>query len=198
MCVQVCPTGIDIRQGLQYQCIGCAACVDVCDDVMEKMGYPKGLVRYTTENAMVGKPSHVLRPRVLIYATVLVGLFAGLGYAVSQRVPLELDVIRDRASLFRETSEGLIENVYTVKILNMDERDHVYRLTASGLRGLEIATPENEIHVRAGEVYSLPVQLRAEPSSLTGTSSEVVFAVASVDEPTLQTTEKARFMGPRS
>jgi cytochrome c oxidase accessory protein FixG len=198
MCVQVCPTGIDIRNGLQYQCIGCAACVDVCDDVMEKMGYPKGLVRYTTENALIGKPSHVLRPRVLIYATLLIVLFAGLGYAVSQRIPLELDVIRDRASLFRETSEGLIENVYTLKIINMDERGHVYRLAAKGIPGLEVIAPETEIRVPAGEVHSLPVQLRADPAGLKAASSEVEFSLASTDDPSLQTTEKARFMGPRS
>ncbi len=198
LCVQVCPTGIDIRNGLQYQCIGCAACVDVCDQVMEKMGYPKGLVRYTTENAMEGQPAHLLRPRVIVYASILIALFAGLGYAVSQRIPLELDVIRDRASLYRETNEGLIENVYTLKIINMDEQDHTYRLSASGLPGLELVAQEAEIRVPAGEVYSLPVQLRVDPVNLKRTSSEVQFELASVDDPALSTREKSKFMGPRS
>jgi polyferredoxin len=165
---------------------------------MEKMGYPKGLVRYTTENAMEGRPAHILRPRVIIYASILVALFAGLGYGLSQRIPLELDIIRDRASLYRETNEGLIENVYTLKIVNMDEQDHTYRVSASGLPGLELVAQELEVRVPAGEVYSLPVQLRVDPGSLKGTSSDVLFALAAVDDPTLSTTEKSKFMGPRS
>ena len=138
------------------------------------------------------------RQLTLTDATLLIVLFAGLGYAVSQRIPLELDVIRDRASLFRETNEGLIENVYTLKIINMDERGHVYRLAAKGIPGLEVIAPETEIRVPAGEVHSLPVQLRADPAGLKAASSEVEFSLASTDDPSLQTTEKARFMGPRS
>ncbi|UCE89298.1 MAG: cytochrome c oxidase accessory protein CcoG, partial [Pseudomonadota bacterium] len=120
LCVQVCPTGIDIREGLQYQCIGCAACVDVCDDVMDRMGYPRGLVRYTTENAMEGRTTRVLRPRVLIYTVLLAVIVGAWGYGLATRVPLGLDIIRDRNVLFRETREGYIENVYTLKVVNMD------------------------------------------------------------------------------
>ena len=161
------------------------------------MGYPKGLIRYTTENAMEGRPAHVLRPRVLLYAAVLVALVAGLVYAVSSRVPLELDVIRDRASLYRETNEGLIENVYTLKVVNMDERDHTYRVSASGLPGLELVTDLQEIRVPAGQVYSLPVQLRADPGSLKVVTSEVRFDLVSVDDPTLSASSESRFTGPR-
>jgi cytochrome c oxidase accessory protein FixG len=132
MCVQVCPTGIDIRKGLQYECINCSSCIDVCDDVMEKMGYPKGLVRYATLNSLKGKPSRVLRPRTLVYGVLLLSLAGGLLYSLSQRVPLGLDVIRDRNQLFRETEDGHIENVYTLKLINMDERPHRYRL--NGIR----------------------------------------------------------------
>jgi cytochrome c oxidase accessory protein FixG len=197
MCVQVCPTGIDIRNGLQYQCIGCAACVDVCDEVMEKVGYPKGLIRYTTENALEGRPAHPLRPRVLVYASLLIALFAGLVYAINQRVPLELDVIRDRASLFRETSEGLVENVYELKIINMDERDHVYRLSVEGLEGLTLVAAQTEIRVPSGEVYSLPVQLQVDPTRLEATTVDVAFRIAAVDDPAISAVEKTRFMGPR-
>jgi cytochrome c oxidase accessory protein FixG len=197
MCVQVCPTGIDIREGLQYQCIGCAACIDVCDDVMARMGYPKGLVRYTTESALAGGSTRLLRPRVIVYAALLVAMTAGLAYALTQRVPLELDVIRDRVALFRETSDGLIENVYTLKIINMDEREHTYRLSAGGLEGLELLGVPAEVRVPGGEVYAVPVQLRVEPIHLRGTTSEVTFTLVSVDEPGLTTTEKSRFMGPR-
>jgi cytochrome c oxidase accessory protein FixG len=198
MCVQVCPTGIDIRNGLQYQCIGCAACIDVCDDVMDKMGYPKGLVRYTTENALAGQGTRLLRPRVVVYAAILVALLAALMYGISQRLPLELDIIRDRANLYRETEEGLVENVYELKIINMDEREHVYRLAAGGLEGLILVSPQPEIRVPAGEVYSLPVQLRLDPGVMKGVSAEVTFTLASVEDPALVRTEKTRFMGPRS
>ena len=137
------------------------------------------------------------KPDLLIYATVLVALVAGLVYAVSSRVPLELDVIRDRASLYRETNEGLIENVYTLKVLNMDERDHTYRISAGGVPGLELVTDLREIRVPAGQVFSLPVQLRADPASLKAVTSEVHFDLVSVDDPALSASSESRFTGPR-
>ncbi|MEN8132207.1 MAG: cytochrome c oxidase accessory protein CcoG, partial [Pseudomonadota bacterium] len=138
LCVQVCPTGIDIRDGLQYECIGCAGCIDVCNQIMEKMDYPKGLIRYTTEKAMQEGKAHILRPRIFIYATLLLAMSIGLFYSISQRVPLELDVIRDRNALYRETHEGLVENIYTLKVINKDTVEHSYRLAVSGLDGVEL------------------------------------------------------------
>ena len=196
MCVQVCPTGIDIRDGLQYQCIGCAACIDVCDDVMDKMGYPKGLVRYTTENAMEGRPESLARPRVFIYAGLLVALVAGLGYAVNQRLPLELNIIRDRNALYRETSEGLVENIYTLKVLNMDEKPHRYRLSVAGLEGMELVNKLGEFDVASGAIMNVPVQVRVDPVELTVTANQISFTLESVDTPELTTTETARFLGP--
>jgi len=143
LCVQVCPTGIDIRDGLQYQCIGCAACIDVCDDVMEKMNYEKGLIRYTTENAIHHEKTKIIRPRIIIYAAVMFSLIAGLVYAINNRVPLELDIIRDRNALYRETEEGLIENVYTLKLINMDEIKHEYNLSAIGIEGMVLIPDGN-------------------------------------------------------
>ncbi|OGI42543.1 MAG: cytochrome c oxidase accessory protein CcoG [Candidatus Muproteobacteria bacterium RBG_16_65_31] len=196
LCVQVCPTGIDIRNGLQYQCIGCAACVDVCDEVMEKMGYPKGLVRYTTENALLGKTMRILRPRVLIYGGLLLVLIASLGYALATRLPLELDVIRDRNALFRETGAGLIENVYTLKILNMDDQPHRYRLSVQGIANLQLRMNRDEIQVPAGEVMELPVRLQADPANLATRSNKVTFTLQERDNPKLTVTEDARFLGP--
>ena len=126
MCVQVCPTGIDIRDGLQYQCIGCAACIDACDDVMDRMGYARGLVRYTTEHALEGGQTKIFRPRVLIYAGILLILLVTVVYSIAVRTPAKLDIIRDRNTLYRETSEGLIENVYTLRILNKDDETHAW------------------------------------------------------------------------
>jgi polyferredoxin len=116
--------------GLQIGCIACAACVDVCDSVMDKMGYPRGLIRYTSENALEGKPVKVLRPRVLIYTGILTAIAAALIIAVLLRVPLKVDVLRDRNALFRETFDGLIENTYTLKVMNMDNETHRYSPSA--------------------------------------------------------------------
>jgi cytochrome c oxidase accessory protein FixG len=196
LCVQVCPTGIDIRDGLQYQCIGCAACVDVCDEVMEKMGYPKGLVRYTTEHTMHGKETKILRPRIIMYTVLLTALFGGLIYAVSQRVLLELDVIRDRMGLYRETSNGLVENVYTLKIINMDEKPHSYTLSAEGLEGLKLELSQPEIMAKSGEVLNFPVSVALDPVVLKRATNEIHFTLTANDDPSLTRTEPARFVGP--
>ncbi|MBI5462810.1 MAG: cytochrome c oxidase accessory protein CcoG [Gammaproteobacteria bacterium] len=196
LCVQVCPTGIDIRNGLQYQCIGCAACVDACDEVMEKMNYPKGLIRYTTENAMEGKIAHVFRARIAVYALFLLALSGGLVYSISQRVPIELDIIRDRNMLYRETDAGLVENVYTLKLINMDERPHRYRVSVAGLPGLQIDMQQDIIEIGAGEVRDFPVRVRIDPINLQRPSNEIAFTLAAQDDDALTTTQTGRFIGP--
>ncbi len=196
MCVQVCPTGIDIRDGLQYECIACAACVDVCDQVMDKMGYPRGLIRFTTQNSLEGKKTRLLRPRVIVYGTILLALLAGIVYGISQRVPLDLDVIRDRNALYRETKEGLIENVYTLKIVNMDKRTHTYRLDARGIDDLRLITDGGPVRVDAGEVREGVVRLQVDPYNLTRRSSEVTLVLQAIDDASLKVEEDARFVGP--
>jgi len=193
---QVCPTGIDIRNGLQYQCIGCAACVDVCDDVMEKMGYAKGLVRYTTQNALEGKHTHVVRPRMFVYGALISVITIALFYSMFTRMPLELDIIRDRNALYRETTEGLVENIYTLKIINMDARAHTYRLSVSGLDGLILLNRKGEFSVASGEVIELPVQLQIDPVQLQRTGNDIQFHLEATDNPELSVTETGRFIGP--
>jgi cytochrome c oxidase accessory protein FixG len=197
MCVQVCPTGIDIRDGLQYECIGCSACIDVCDDVMDKMGYEKGLIKYTTQNTVDGNPTKLLRPRIVIYALILVAFAAAFIYTLAVRVPLQLDVIRDRNTLFRETNEGLIENVYTLKLVNMDDYDHEFSLSAEGIEGMELKLEQQKIIVKGGQVLDLPVRLRADEADLKERSSKVFFNLIAVDNDKLDVTEEARFLGPR-
>ena len=200
LCVQVCPTGIDIRQGLQYQCIGCAACIDVCDQVMDKMGYAKGLVRYTTENTMLGKVSRIMRPRTIMYTLLLLALSGGLVYALTQRMPLQLDVLRDRNSLYRETNTGLVENVYTLKIINMDEQAHRYVVEVSGadsgLKDMQLIKDRELIEVPAGEVLALPVSVRIDPIQLRRAANEIDFLIYAKDSPKLRRRENARFLGP--
>jgi len=196
LCVQVCPTGIDIRDGLQYQCIGCAACIDVCDDVMEKMGYPKGLIRYTTQHAMEGKQTHVIRPRMVVYASLLVVITVALFYSMITRMPLRLDIIRDRNALYRETTEGLVENIYTLKIINMDGKPHVYRLSVDGLEGLRLINKRGEIEVPSGKVVTVPVRVQVDPVNLKRTGTDLNFHLEAVDDPELSLVEQGRFIGP--
>lgn len=196
LCVQVCPTGIDIRNGLQYQCIACAACVDVCDTVMDKMGYPRGLIRYTTENALEGKPSRILRPRVMIYASLLVAIGLALVISVLLRVPLDVDVVRDRNTLYRETNEGTVENVYTLRILNMDGNSHTYRITADGIEGLHLEGETTHVNIASGQVREVAVRIDADPANLKERSSHIVFRVQAEDDPKLMASEEARFLGP--
>ncbi len=145
LCVQVCPTGIDIRQGLQYECIGCAACIDVCDGVMDKMGTPRGLIRYDTENGLEQHLSprqrwaRVLRPRVLVYGTVLLLICSAVMYSLLSRHSFRVDVVRDRASLARIVEDGWVENVYRLQIMNATESPQRYRLSAEGLPGLTLS-----------------------------------------------------------
>ena len=197
MCVQVCPTGIDIRDGLQYDCIACSACIDACDDVMDKMGYEKGLIKYTTEHAMQGGKTHILRPRVVIYAVILCAIMSAFVWSFSQRISLGLDVIRDRNTLYRETGDGLIENVYILKILNMDDADHQYDLSVTGIPGLTLHKDMAVIQVASGGIMELPVRLRADEADLEVRSSDVVFELVATDDAGLAVSEEARFLGPR-
>ena len=196
LCVQVCPTGIDIRNGLQYECIACSACIDACDDVMDKMGYPRGLITYTTEHAMHGGKTHILRPRVFVYALLLLTIMSVFGYSLGHRSTLGLDVIRDRNRLYRETDEGHIENVYILKILNMDKKGHEYRLHVDGIEDLKLFIDAKRIWVDAGEITELPVRLSAEEDDLKQRSTKVIFTITSKDNPDLTAREEARFLGP--
>ncbi len=196
ICVQVCPTGIDIRDGLQYQCIGCAACIDACDDVMDKMGYERGLVRYTTENSLKGNQTGAFRPRVMVYALILISITAGTFYSILTRIPLGMDIIRDRNSLYRETNEGLIENVYVIKVLNKDGRDHSYTLTVAGIPELILKKDVPRITAKSGEIVEIPVRVQADAYNLEKRSNEIEFTLNAIGYSELVVVQEARFLGP--
>jgi cytochrome c oxidase accessory protein FixG len=197
LCVQVCPTGIDIRNGLQYQCIACGACADVCDTVMEKMGYPTGLVRYTTQNELDGGAKrHILRPRVIVYGSLISAIAVALLVAVILRTPLALDVLRDRSSLYREIGQGQIENVYTLKIMNMDTIPHRYAISASGIEGVKVRSDRMEVPAASGEVVNQTLSLIVDGDKIKKRSTPVQFRLQAVDEPRYVVEEEARFMGP--
>ena len=195
LCVQVCPTGIDIRKGLQYECIACAACIDACDDVMDKVGYPRGLIRYDTQHGIEGKAKHVIRPRTIVYATLLTGLVIGLAYSITHRNFVGVDVLRDRNALFRERSDGTIENVYNVKILNKDDSEHDFRITATGLPGLVVDYAGPTVWVGPGAVQGVPVRIRVPRETLEG-GADIVVAIEATDRPELKASGKARFIAP--
>jgi cytochrome c oxidase accessory protein FixG len=201
LCVHVCPTGIDIREGLQYECIGCAACVDVCDGVMEKMNYAKGLIRFTTQNAMTGGWSHaqmwrrVLRPRVLVYGAVLAALCAVLVAALVVRTPLKVDVVRDRAALSRIVAGGKLENVYRLQIMNATEEPRRYRLSAEGLPGLEIAS-EADVAVGPAESRWVAVRLQIPYGSAAPGSHPIHFNIGTIGGDA-HVSEKSVFLVPR-
>ncbi|HRQ66340.1 MAG TPA: FixG Ig-like domain-containing protein, partial [Xanthomonadaceae bacterium] len=194
ICVQVCPTGIDIRNGLQYECIACGACVDACNEVMDKVGYPRGLIRHTTQNAVDGRPSRVLRPRVLVYGVLLLAIFIGWSVAISQRTPLIVDVLRDRNALYRETLDG-IENAYTLKISNKDTQTQRFRIEVTAAEGIELVDAPIIAEVAAESVLNLVVTLRAPAGSMAG-RNDVSFIVTREDEAGVQAIRPTRFFGP--
>jgi cytochrome c oxidase accessory protein FixG len=197
LCVQVCPTGIDIRHGLQYECIACGACIDACDSVMDKMGSPRGLIRYTTEQAMHGRQTHVVRPRMIVYAALLTIVAGFLVYSLFTRTPLILDVIRDRNALYREVHGDRIENIYSLKVINLDNAPHTYSLLVSGIDQLQVATPTGAIQVPAGTVSNVITRLEA-PAAAVGGVRQITITLSALDNPAIRVSEKARFIGPHT
>jgi len=194
-CVQVCPTGIDIRDGLQYECIGCALCIDACDEVMDKMNYPRGLIRYTTENELEGKPSKLMRPRTLGYGLALVFMVLAMGYTIATRVPATLDAERDRGALFKFNGQGRIENTYTLRIGNMTEVPQTFTISASGMESLQILT-DTVITVNSSEYLTLPTVVDVDPEAVASSSNTIVFRMTSETDPSLVLETESRFIGP--
>jgi len=201
LCVQVCPTGIDIRKGLQYECIGCAGCVDVCNSVMDKMGYERGLIRFTTQHALNNAWRsfeiwrHVLRPRVLVYASILGSICLALAISLAMRTPLKVDVVRDRAALSRIVAGGKLENVYRLQLMNATEQVQTYRISAVGLAGLEVAS-DTEVAVGPTESRWVAVRLQIPYGSSEPGSHTIHFEVQAVPGGA-HVTEKAAFLVPR-
>ncbi|WLI90864.1 cytochrome c oxidase accessory protein CcoG [Massilia sp. R2A-15] len=202
MCVQVCPTGIDIRKGLQYECISCAACVDACNSVMDKVERPRGLIRYSTEQALARGWSsaqvraRLLRPRVLIYTTLLALIGGALGAALALRTPLKLDVMRDRGAMGREVEDGVIENVYRLQVMNTAETAHTFRISVSGLPSIRLATTDMT-KLDGASARAVAVRVQAPREGAKTGSNRIEFGLTAVDDPGLAVTEKAVFIVPK-
>jgi len=213
LCVQVCPTGIDIRDGLQYECIGCGACADVCDTVMDKMGYERGLVKYSTQNAVTKHWSHqqmiqrIFRPRVLIYSAVLLALIVAVVASLWLRTPFRVNVMRDGV-MARLSDDGKIENVYRLQIMNGTETTQHYVLNVTGLEDVEIETEATKdvegddehhlksIEVKPAESRSVIVDLKIPDGTLDSGSHKIKFEIKSL-EGQQTVTEKSVFLVPR-
>lgn len=196
LCVQVCPTGIDIRDGLQYQCIGCALCVDACNSVMDKMQYPRGLIRYTSERALSGEQTHWVRPRIIGYAAVLAIMVGVFWYTMLSRIPLELIAIRDRNQLYITTDSGAIDNIYTLQLSNMDREMHEFEISISGLEGASLIG-ESLHTLDGGEHHSISLRVRIAPELLDKPGSNFLFTAAATDQPSLRASTESRFIKPR-
>jgi cytochrome c oxidase accessory protein FixG len=208
LCVQVCPTGIDIRKGLQYECIGCAACIDVCDDVMDRMSYPRGLIRYATQNGMAGHWSRarmlrrVLRPRVLVYTAILLAIVGALAASLALRKPFRVDVVRDRGALARLVEDGRIENVYRLQVMNATELPQTYRIEVDGLKHATIASRrEVEVGPTESRWVAVNVQVPPETAQALGPGAHPMrFEIERVASPhggKIELTEKSTFVVPR-
>ena len=212
LCVQVCPTGIDIRKGLQYECIGCGACADVCDTVMDKMGYERGLIKYSTQNAITNHWSHkqmlqrIMRPRVLIYASILTLLIVSLLASLWFRTPFRVNVVRDRGVMARLTDDGKLENVYRLQIMNGTETTQHYQLNVSGLKDVEIEAEsaedgEDEEHhkfitVKPAESRWVIVDLKVPDGVMDTGSHKIQFEIQAVESKET-VSEKSVFLVPR-
>jgi len=206
LCVQVCPTGIDIRKGLQYECIGCGACADVCDTVMDKMGYARGLVKYSTQHAInlgwnrAQMLRHVLRPRVLVYTAILASIVVALLTSLIMRDSFRVDVVRDRGVMARLADGGMLENVYRLQIMNATETTQRYELSASGIDNLkvesDVADANKTVSVNSAESRWIPVRLQIPDGSVKSGSHHVEFKVRAIESNEL-VAEESVFLVPR-
>lgn len=209
-CVHVCPTGIDIRKGLQYECIGCAACIDVCNDVMDKFGYERGLIRYATQNGIQRRWTtaqqwrRVFRPRVLIYGAILLLVSGALVWSLAMRLPFKVDVVRDRAALAREVEDGMVENVYRLQLMNAAESTQRFQLDVRGIEGLRVASPLGPLVLAPAEARWVTVSLRLPPASAQQLGSGVhpmQFSIRRIASPETsaerELLEKSTFVVPR-
>ncbi|WP_339939412.1 cytochrome c oxidase accessory protein CcoG [Undibacterium luofuense] len=201
ICVQVCPMGIDIRNGLQYECIACGLCADSCNQVMDKMGYERGLIRYTTEHAIVRKLDkkamwqRVFRLRTLIYSGILLLIIIVAGISLYMHIPLKVDVLRDRG-MPKLTETGAIENVYRLQVMNTKEQKQHYTVKVTGAAGAELLMNE-QIEVNAATTKAFPVRVRIPASSVQPGSNRIRFEIVDTDEPSIKVSEKAVFIVPR-
>jgi cytochrome c oxidase accessory protein FixG len=195
LCVQVCPTGIDIRDGLQLGCISCGACIDACDSVMDKLDYPRGLVRYASENSLNGGKTQVLRPRLLGYAATLLVMIGAFVWALETRSLVALDVAKDR-SMFRENTQGQIENSYSLKVINKTQQAHRYNIALEDTAHLQLQGAR-ELQLAPGEMRNLAVSVVLTGTPAASSPEPIRFSVSDRDDPRNAVSTASTFVAPR-
>ncbi|HJV07484.1 MAG TPA: cytochrome c oxidase accessory protein CcoG [Chromobacteriaceae bacterium] len=201
ICVQVCPTGIDIRQGLQYTCIGCAACIDACDNVMDKIGAPRGLIRYTSEATLEqqlpepGFGQRLRQPRVLFYLLLVGSVLALSLMSLLNRPTFKADIMRDRASLVRETNDGWLENSYSIRLTNATEAPQRLALGVEGLPGIRLADGPRVVTLPPTQTITLGVRAQVEPQHADKGAHDIHFVVRSLTHDGVIRREQSSFIG---
>ncbi|MEE9447529.1 MAG: cytochrome c oxidase accessory protein CcoG, partial [Arenicellales bacterium] len=191
VCVQVCPMGIDIRDGLQYQCTGCALCIDACNNIMEKVDKPLNLIRYTTENRLKGKGTNIMRPRVYIYGVLITAMLAAVVWGILNRNPIALDIIRDRNTLYRDSGDGNIENLYRLRIMNKHSTAHRFSIEIDGLDNAILEMDNIMPIIESGTIHDQIIRVKIEPSELNGArSTEFGIKLTAEDNAELSTIEE--------
>jgi cytochrome c oxidase accessory protein FixG len=194
-CVQVCPVDIDIRDGLQYACIDCGLCVDACNSVMDKMNYPKGLISFTTQKAIQSGKTRIMRPRLLGYASLLLIMIGVFAYSIATRVPVELEVQRDRGANMYRIQGHDIQNVYTVKISNKDTRSQVYDIEIENNPNFRIEGYQHFVAAE-GELLSLPIRVVINKHELTTAKTDIRFRIRAQSDKSITATATTTFIGP--
>ncbi len=201
VCVQVCPTGIDIRKGLQYECIGCGLCIDACNEIMAKMDYPPGLIRYATENSVAKQYSstemrrHIFRPRIILYTGILLLITAAFVYSLSTRIPLRVDVLRDRGVMSREVGDGLTENVYLLHIMNMQDTARTFSVKPEGLEGIRM-DGRDTFTVPPLQNMTEPINVRVPAGEGKPGANPIQFIIVDTEKPDVRRDEKSTFIQP--
>jgi len=195
-CVQVCPVDIDIRDGLQYECINCGLCVDACNTVMDKMQYPRGLIRFTSEDDLESGKTNFLRPRLYAYSLAVIAMISAFSYSISTRVPVTVDVIRDRGARLYRVQGDQIQNVYTIKINNMDRKPHKYDISVSGEHDYQLKGYRS-MELEEGEVFTMPVRISVPRKQLSKTKNEIIIKITAKDDLAVSATETSSFIGPK-
>lgn len=194
-CVQVCPVDIDIREGLQYECINCGLCVDACNTVMDKMEYPRGLIRFTSEDQLESGKTDFLRPRLFGYLFIVLAMIAAFIYVIGTRSPLSVDILRDRGARLYRVSGDEVQNVYNLKINNMDRNSHTYALKVEGDFPFTVRN-YRPFEVLEGEVFTIPLRISVDKDILNTEKTEIIIYIESTSDATINATEATNFIGP--
>lgn len=199
VCVAVCPTGVDIREGFQEGCITCGLCIDACDTIMEKVNKPAGLIRYASQNEMQGMavPPMIKRPRVVAYFVLMIISIAAIIYGLATIPPVDLHVLHERQPMYTQMSNGSIQNLYTFKILNKTKEDMQLTILADGIENLQIEGVEQTISLKPNKMIPFTVKLKARPEAIAAEKVPVYFRVKSINSDLVDETKESFFAAPR-